>query len=126
MAIITASIANAQIAQWIIQPDYDKIDIAEGAPLIISESNGESTLWTFDGEKLAFTQDHIMPFVEDLAVTTYPDSIYKVTGFFDTKGQFTNLKDGHYELAYKYNRFSNHLLLVKNENGYDFMLKTLE
>ena len=121
MAIITASIANAQIAQWIIQPDYDKIDIAEGAPLIISESNGESTLWTFDGEKLAFTQDHIMPFVEDLAVTTYPDSIYKVTGFFDTKGQFTNLKDGHYELAYKYNRFSNHLLLVKNENGYDFI-----
>ncbi len=112
-------VANAQMARWIMKPAYDTIYIASGAPLIIVNSAETSYLWNFEGVKLASTKDDIHPFREGYAVTTRKGTDI-ITGFFDTRGMFTKLKD-YCNVAYSYPYFSNGYLLVKRGRIYTFI-----
>ncbi len=110
--------ANAQMSRWIMQPEYDKIYIASGAPIVISDSAETSTLWSFEGVKLSSTEDIIHPYKEGYAVTTKRGTDI-ITGFFDTHGKFTKVMESN--VAYSYPYFRNGFLLVKKGNDYKFI-----
>ena len=120
---ISCLASNAQMTRWIMQPDYDKIYIASGAPLLISDSLETSSIWSIKGKKIAVTNDVIHPFKEGLSVTTKKNS-EEVTGFFNNQGKFTSLKN--YSVTYNEPFFRDGFLLVKSENRYCFINKNGE
>lgn len=112
--------ANAQMTRWIMQPEYDKIYIISGAPLIICDSLDASFIWSITGEKITVTNDVIHPFKCGLSVTTKKES-ETITGFFNSQGEFTSLNN--YNVAYNEPFFRDGYLLVKSENRYCFINK---
>lgn len=109
---------NAQMTRWIMQPGYDKIYIASGAPLLISDSLDTSSIWSIKGKKIAVTNDVIHPFKEGLSVTTKKNS-EEITGFFNSQGKFTSLKN--YSVTYDEPFFRDGFLLVQSNNRYCFI-----
>lgn len=109
---------NAQMTRWIMQPGYDKIYIASGAPLLISDSLDTSSIWSIKGKKIAVTNDVIHPFKKGLSVTTKKNS-EEITGFFNSQGKFTSLKN--YSVTYDEPFFRDGFLLVQSNNRYCFI-----
>lgn len=107
--------ANAQIVRWIIPPMYDKIYMASGAPLIITDSLKTSALWSLDGQKLAVTNDYIHAFKEGKAVTTKRGTNI-ITGFYTAEGKFVSLNS--YKVANSYPYFSGGYLLVRDNSSF--------
>ena len=114
MFVLSCLLTNAQMARWIIQPRYDRIYIADGAPLLIGESLDSSTIWNMSGKKIAVTNDVINPFREGLSVTTRKD-LETITGFFNSQGEFTPLEG--YSVTYKEPFFRDGYLLVKSKDN---------
>lgn len=113
---------NAQVAEWLIRSQYDSITIAEGHDMIITDSLGIKTLWSFNGQRLSTrsTQDYINPFQNGYAVVTDRRDKNHITGFYSTSGSFTSLD---YMVANSSAKFSDGYLLVKNpeDNYYRFI-----
>lgn len=118
--ILSCLTIKAQMTRWIMQPEYDKIYMASGAPLLISDSLDTSFLWSINGKKIAATKDFIYPFKEGFAVTTQKNT-ENITGFFDMQGKFTSLKN--YTITYDEPFFKDGFLLVKSNNKYCFINK---
>ena len=112
--------AYSQMARWVMRPAYEKIYLASGVPVVISDSLGTTALWDFYGNKIASTTDILHTFQDGLAVTTKRGS-NQITGFFRANGEFVKLE--HYEVAHSYPYFSNGYLLVKRNKRYMFLDK---
>jgi hypothetical protein len=117
LVLLMASQVNAQVAHWIIHPDYDSIYFASGANLIITDSLNETIVWTPDGKRLFKTSDKLYPFEEGFAVATEKNSD-KITGFYAVNGKFIPLENC--SIAHDYPYFSDGYLTVKNGNSYYF------
>lgn len=109
---------DAQIAYWIIHPDYDSIYFASGANLVITDSLNEKIVWTPDGKRLFKTADKLHQFAEGIAVTTKQNS-RKITGFYTTDGKFTPIENCI--VAHDFPYFSDGYLLVVKQNRYYFV-----
>lgn len=107
---LTLGAVRGQVAKWIIPPAYDRIYMASGADLIMTDSAGAKILWTMEGKRLAVTKDQLHPFTDGRAVVTKGDN-GQITGFYDTQGRFTRL-DGCLT-TYDHPYFSDGHLLVK-------------
>ena len=108
---------NAQVATWIIHPNYDSIYFATGTQLVITDSLNETIVWTPDGKRLFKTADKLHPFVEGIAVSTERDSD-RITGFYTTDGKFTPLEKC--SVAHDYPYFSDGYLVVKRGDKFYF------
>ncbi len=63
LAVLAVSaLANAQVASWLIPPAYDKIHKVIGADLLITDSLGETSLWTFEGKRIYKTKESLFSF----------------------------------------------------------------
>lgn len=118
LAVLIASQVNAQMANWIIHPNYDSIYFASGANLIITDSLNEKVVWTPEGKRLFKTADKLYPFENGFAVTTEQNS-NKITGFYSAKGHFTPLENCY--IAHDYPFFSDGYLTVIKGNKYYFV-----
>lgn len=118
LLLTSCLVMKAQMSRWIMQPAYDRIYIASGAPVIISDSLDSSSLWNMEGRKIATTTDVIHPFKDGYAVTTQRGTD-NITGFYDTQGKFIQIKN--YSIAYPDSYFSDGYLLIKNRDGYRFI-----
>ena len=107
---LTYGAVRGQVAKWIIPPAYNRIYLAQGADLIITDSANAKTLWTMEGRRLSTTKDQLHPFVDGRAVVTKGDN-GQITGFYDTGGRFTRL-DGCLT-THDHPYFSDGHLLVK-------------
>ena len=112
--------AYSQMARWVMHPAYERIYLASGVPVIISDSLGTTALWDFYGNKIASTTDILHTFQDGLAVTTKRGST-QITGFFRANGEFVKLEN--YEVAHSYPYFSDGHLLVKKNKRYMFLDK---
>ena len=117
LVLLIASQLNAQVAHWIIHPDYDSIHLAPGANLIITDSINETIVWTPDGRRLFKTSDKLYSFEEGFAVATEQNSD-KITGFYAVNGKFIPLENC--SIAHDYPYFSDGYLTVKKGNSYYF------
>lgn len=117
LALLMTSQAIAQVANWIIHPDYDSIYFASGANLIITDSVNEKIVWSLDGKRLFKTADKLYSFSENFAVTTKQDS-EEITGFYSIDGNFTPLENCF--VAHDYPYFFDGYLVVKKNDKYYF------
>lgn len=118
LAQLMAGQISAQVANWIIHPDYDSIYFFSESNFIITDSVNEKIVWTSDGKRLFMTSDRVYPFSEGLAVTTEQKSDI-ITGFYNLKGEFTPL-EGNCSVAHDYPYFSDGYLVVKRNDKYYF------
>lgn len=118
LLLFIAGQIHAQMAHWIIHPDYDSIYFASGSDLIITDSLNEKIVWTPDGKRLFKTADKLHQFAEGIAVTTKQNS-RKITGFYTTDGKFTPIENCI--VAHDFPYFSDGYLLVVKQNRYYFV-----
>ena len=108
-----STIAKAQVASWVIPPLYDNINKVIGADLVFTDSIGETSLWTFEGQRIFKTSDTLFPFQENMALIT-KRSTTEIVGFVSTRGEFISLDNCL--VVHQYPYFSERLLAVKNTN----------
>lgn len=118
LVFASTSIANAQVAKWIIPPAYKAIHKMGGGDFIVTDSADTKILWSWDGRRLAVTRDQLFPFNENLSVAV-PSGTNIISGFYDTAGHFTPL--GGYSVALGYPVFSCGYLLVMEGQFYRFV-----
>lgn len=115
-SFLTLSItAYAQMANWIMRPEYDSIHLAAGVPVIISDSVNTTALWSTGGKRLASTADSLASFSDGLAVTVKKGSDV-ITGFYGVDGKFTPLKEYNTAWGFPYFR-DGYLLVMKHGKG---------
>jgi hypothetical protein len=110
--------ANGQIAKWLIPPQYDAIQLANGGDLIITDSVDLKVLWSPTGRRLAICADQISDFSENRAVTIKKGS-NNITGFYDGNGRFIALSECNVALSKPF--FLNGHLLVLQGDFYRFV-----
>lgn len=113
--VISVLAVSGQVVRWVMPPVYDSIYIAEGAPLIIGDSLGTTSINTLEGVHVDATSDLMHPFVEQLSVVTDHDT-ENVVGFYDDEGRFVPLSG--YTVVYDYPYFSDGRLLAKRGDFY--------
>ncbi len=109
--IVFSTIANAQVASWLIPPVYDEIYKVSGADLVFTDSVGETSLWTYDGRRIFKTTDTLFPFQDDVALLT-KQSTTQVVGFVSSSGQYITLDNCL--VVHEYPYFSEGYLAVKS------------
>lgn len=110
--------AMGQIAQWKIYPEYDAMTVPDGTHIIktISKADGETCLWSFEGNKLARTKNTIHPFKDGYAVCE-KDGLLK--GFYTENGDSLMYTGGDFRVEPNYPYVTFGLLLVR-EPGTNF------
>ena len=117
--MVAAPQIKGQVAQWLIPPVYENIQMAKGEKMIITDSLNNKTLWTQSGERLITISDNqLFPFEDGYAVTTTIGG-KMITGFLDRKGNHKKLPACY--LTYSTPYFSDNYLLVYKENYYRFI-----
>lgn len=112
--LTSIAVSNAQIAEWVIPPNYDNMYIPEGTNLIVSDSLGQYTsLWNLDGIFINYVDGDIQTFHNGVAVTTDSNN-NNILGFISSSGAFFSPQKGHFIVARSYPFFSDGYLLVKD------------
>ena len=113
---ITASLA--QVAQWIVPPAYEHVEMPEGASIAITDSANTYTIWSLSGKRLHTTTDNVFPLSEGMLVTT---SIYddKISGLFNASG--TAIPFEQLRLGWAYPCYHNGYLLVFDGHYFYYM-----
>lgn len=118
IAFCCNSAVNAQIAKWLVRPDYDAIEMKDNGLLKVS-LKGKIGLLNKDGEKvLPLEYDSITSFHEGKALLFNNNKLYGIT---DQYGKVIALQSQNYELFPGNNRFQNGMLLVKQNNQYYYL-----
>ncbi|MCR5132121.1 MAG: hypothetical protein K6C10_11760 [Prevotella sp.] len=112
--------AHSQVASWLIPPLYDNIFKVIGADLIVTDSVGETSVWTFGGKRVFQTSETLFPFQEDVALVTRR-STTEILGFVSTRGEYITLDNCL--VVHEYPYFSERLLAVKSmEDNYCYYI----
>ena len=117
VCICVASLANAQIARWLIEPLYDNIHMASGIDAILTDSANTKTLWSYEGKRLATTTNEIFEFRENLSVSTVPGTS-NIACVFKNNGE--SIKISNCNVAHAYPYYSCGKLLVQKGMYYRF------
>lgn len=119
--ILCEGITKAQVAKWIILPEYDDIYKEKYADVLKAKlPNGVTTIWSLDGKQLIKTSDYLAPFHEGLAISTEYEGNYptaKIKGLYTEKGKFIQVRGSFSLLNNDFQQFSDGQLLVKDENN---------
>ena len=108
--IVIAVMAKAQVASWLIHPDYDDINKVVGTPLLVTDSVNKKTLWTEQGQKVYETTESLFPFRNGMAVVT-KNSTTLIMGIVTARGEFKPLDN--LLVVHEYPYFSDGFLAVK-------------
>ena len=118
VCVCVASLANAQIAKWLIEPLYDNIHMASGIDAILTDSANTKTLWSYEGKRLATTTNEIFEFRENLSVSTVPGTA-NIACVFKSNGE--SIKIANCNVAHAYPYYSCGKLLVQEGMYYRFV-----
>lgn len=120
LGALTVAAGHAQLPKWVIDPANDTLFIKIDNSLIQGQANGESSLWTMDGNPVYKTSDEIMPFKDDVAAILMKDKPV-ITGFIDSRGKFTALPA--VTVAYDNPYFENGFILCNEKDSLVFFNK---
>lgn len=109
---------NAQVAKWMIPAVYDTIRMENNGNVIVTDSVFSQILWSINARRLAVTEDSLMHFKNNYAVTLRPTR-ETITGFYDRYGNFTSLRNC--TITHNYPYFVNGFLLVKEGSSLHFV-----
>ena len=118
LCICIDSSMHAQIAKWVVKPQYDQIEIVDDKLIKVS-LNGKYGFINREGKRVVpIEYDSITPFYEDYALLFKEGEFY---GIINANGHVTELKNRGILLCFDNSRFYNGLLLVKKNNLYYFL-----
>ena len=115
--VCLASLANAQIAKWLIEPMYDNMQMAEGIDAILTDSANTKTLWSYEGRRLATTTNDLFAFRENLSVSTVSGTA-DIACIFKSNGE--SIKIANCKIAHAYPYYSCGKLLVHDGTYYRY------
>lgn len=111
---------QAQIAKWLVRPNYDLIEMTDCGLLKVT-SNGKIGLLNSEGKEiLPFLYDSITDFKEERAMLFKDGVLY---GFTDPYGEVVVLQESGYKLCPGVDRFYSGMLLVMLNNQYYYLDK---
>lgn len=109
---------KAQIAEWLIPPSYEKMQLAKGIDAIMTDSAGVKTIWTMDGKRLFSTKDKLFPFKEGIALSVKRGTS-QISMAYKGYGEKMNIEEC--DVAHGYPYYSNGRLLVRSGLYYRFI-----
>ena len=119
IAMLSMGYANAQVAQWLVPPDYDAIEMSPDNNVIIAQQGFNHHIYNLNSKCLAKVSDDLYPFSEGYAVTTKPETAY-LTAIYNEEGVKNDIKD-RVQLGWGYPLFHDGFLLVNDGNYFYFM-----
>ena len=119
-SFLCATMAFAQIPQWVISPKNDTIFVKVDNQILQGREGNKSTLWDMNGKELYSTNFEIFPFSDGVA-TVYDPTRKQVKGFVALDGEFTELPQ--LDFAYGNPYFDRGLLLIKNDTAFYYYKK---
>ena len=112
---------HAQIAEWIIPPVYDNVNLADGSNLIAVDSAKTKIFFNQNGQRLFSTTETLHAFSDGCAVLT--DESNSVLGIYDYRGKLlTSFNNRKVKVANDYPFYSDGYLILK-KNRYYFVDK---
>lgn len=117
--LLSVSHANAQVAQWLVPPEYDAIEVSPENNVILAQQGFNHHIWNMNGKCLAKVSDDIFPFSDGYAVSTTPETA-DITAIYNIEGQKTAIED-HVQLGWGYPYFHDGFLLVHDGRYFYYM-----
>ena len=116
--LLAAASLQAQVAQWIVPPAYEHVEMPEGGNIAITDSANTYTIWSLGGKRLHTTTDNVFPMSEGMVVTT---SVYddKISGLFNADGSAVPFEP--LRLGWAYPCYHNGYLLVFDGHYFYYM-----
>lgn len=115
-----ATLADAQIAKWLIEPAYDKMYMAIGTDAIVTDSSDVKTLWSYNGERMIETTDALSAFRENRSIATIPETT-EISFILKDNGETLNI--GNCDVALDYPYYSCGKLLVREGSYFRYVDK---
>lgn len=121
--IITLGLpAKAQVVKWLINPQYDKIEIMYNGMYKV-EKDGKKGIYNREGKEiLPIKYDSITQYKDGYALL-YENGVTELAGYVDEVGNVTNLKTRGYRITSGYPYFSNGQLLVMSKDNKYYYVK---
>ena len=114
---LTGLSASAQVAQWLVPPVYENVEVPVGANIVFADSANCTVVWSRDGRRLLTTTatEVVFPYSDGHFVTT---TVYdaKITGVYDADG--LPIEHEKVQLGWGYPKYHDGHLLV--HDGYYF------
>lgn len=118
-ALLCIDYASAQVAQWLVPPEYDDIVIPRNANVIVARQGYNHHIWNMDGKCIEKVTDDLYPYSEGYAVSTKTESA-DITAIYDANGQKTPITDP-LQLGWGYTSFHDGFLLVHDGHYFYYM-----
>lgn len=109
---------QAQIARWMVRPDYDNIEMTDKGFLKVTEKGRIGLLDKAGEEVLPVEYDRITPFYEDKALL-FKDG--KFCAIIDAYGNLTDMSDKDYAVDQNNERFHSGYLLVSHDKSFYYI-----
>ena len=112
-SILSIGYANAQVAHWLVPPQYDWVNIPNGCNVIVAKQGTSYTLWNFDGKCIEEVKGKLFPYHEGHAIAIEPETT-TVNAIYDADGNKVSVKNMNVQLGSDASVFNNNYLLVHN------------
>ena len=122
-AILSIGYANAQVAQWIVQPLYDGINIPTDCNVIVAKQGTTYTLWNYDGMCVEEVKGNLFPYHEGHAIAIEPGTT-TLNSIYDADGNKVSVKNMNVQLGSDDTFFNCNYLLV-HDGHYFFYMDTI-
>lgn len=118
-ALLCLGYANAQVAQWLVPPEYDHIEVSPKNDIILAQQGFNHHIWNMNGKCLAKISDDLYAFSNGYAVTTTPETA-NITAIYNMEGQKKAIEDP-VQLGWGYPYFHDGFLLVHDGRYFYYM-----
>lgn len=109
---------NAQIAKWIVYPEYDNIEMLDNGLLKVTKNGKVGLLNKSGAPVLPVEYEKISAFYEDRALLFKNGRFVAIT---DLYGTVIDLSNEYYDLVEDFDRFYSDYLIVKKNNLYYYL-----
>ena len=109
---------HAQIAKWMVRPNYDHIEMLDCGLMKVSMNGKIGLLNDIGKEILPLKYDSITAFKEGYALLFSNGAFCAI---IDTQGHIINVADKHYTVSRDFPSYSFGYLLVRKNNQYLFI-----
>ena len=112
------SVVQAQIAHWIVKPQYNQIDASDDTDVVVAHKGDSTFIWNRDGKIVAKTDYKVYPYKDGKAVAVMPKTDL-LKGFYTETGKFVAIE--YANVAYSHPYFSDGYLLVLQNGVYRYI-----
>ncbi|MCR4958190.1 MAG: hypothetical protein K6B13_06240 [Prevotella sp.] len=119
IAFLSFGHAHAQVAQWLVPPQYDDISIPADVNVVVAQQGLDYSLWS-EGKCVAKVEGDLYPYHEGYAVATEPATA-NIIAIYDAEGKKTDVKKMHLQLGWGHPYVHDNFILVHDGSYFYYM-----